>query len=463
MIKIKVRAILGLAFVAVVQNSFSQSVRYLALSQPSTQNCFAREDVIKPTEKALCDDLGERLRKYTDCGYGGNNVVSSANFAEPAYDPNGALSYYPYPFGGCFVRIDRYNGSEYWGQIYYDGGGGGQAMFRIGEIDRHHSKSCQPSLGHPIQPLTGAKTLKESLLSFAAEGLRLELLYDTRSKIPGSNLLPVSVPVSAWSFGELWSSSIHKSLKKQESVSLRAQTGMQALRGGGNIVSFTLNGSGAFVPDGDISDRLLKTSDGWIYFDASSQAEEVYNAAGQLLSVAYVDGALLTYKYSDDASDPSVAPVTGLIVSVIDQKNRSIAFKYEQPPGSGQPRVTQVIGAGGQVLGLGYDSNGNLSRVNWSDGTSRNYFYERNDIPWAVTGVVDENMSRLATYGYDVEGRANDTQWAGGVDRYLASYTTPPGWDVVQTLVMVQFDSANVTFGVWSVGLPRARCGDLGA
>jgi YD repeat-containing protein len=155
--------------------------------------------------------------------------------------------------------------------------------------------------------------------------------------------------------------------------------------------------------------------------------------------VAWLDGRRLSYTYSDADTPASVAPQSGLLIAVTDQNGRSAQFVYEQPAGVSEPRIRQIT-SGTDNTFIAYDSTGNLSTLTLPDGKTRKYLYERSDLPWAVTGVVDENNTRLATYGYDSEGRAIETQWAGGAQRYVSSYDTAPGWTITET-----FDtSANI-------------------
>ena len=257
--------------------------------------------------------------------------------------------------------------------------------------------------------------------------------YDTRRKLPADSSPSLDFnPVAAASFGELWSSNLHKNLFPQT-----ARTGgkaIQAYRGNGAWISFVLQSDGSYAADSDVPDRLVAISGGWRYIDAAERSEEVYDASGKLLSVSHAGGATLNYTYSDGTTPVAVAPSGGLLIKVNDQFARAVQFQYEPSSGSGGPRIKQVIDTAGQTIGVLYDATGNVSRLNWPDGQSRQYFYERGDIAWALTGIADENGRRLATYGYDVQGRANETQWAGGVDHFSASYATPPEWTTVETI-----------------------------
>ena len=194
-------------------------------------------------------------------------------------------------------------------------------------------------------------------------------------------------------------------------------------------MSFPRDSSGNYIPDADVNDRLTRSGAGWRYFDSSSRSEEAYDAQGVLTNVAFAEGGSLSHTYSDASTPAAVALTTGLLIAVQDHVGRSVRFEYEQPSTGGSPRIVRTIDPAGQTIVAAYDTAGNLSQLNWADGKKRQYLYERTDLPWALTGIVDENNSRLSTYGYDPQGRAASTEGAGGVNRFTASYGgTPPGW-----------------------------------
>jgi YD repeat-containing protein len=282
--------------------------------------------------------------------------------------------------------------------------------------------------------------LTENIGDLPLTGMRLRVTYDTRIKVPRNDPKLYFGATASKSFGELWHSSFHRSLVFQND-SIGYHIGVQASRGDGSWISFgryLVNGYYNYVADAGAADRLMPMSGGWRYIDASARSQEVYDEAGRLLSIAYADGSLLTYAYSDASTPVNVAPVAGLLLSVQDQFGHSVRFSYEQPSSAGSLHINQIVDPEGRSIGVTYDANNNLAQLRWPDGKSRQYLYERADLPWAVTGIIDENASRLATYGYDAEGRANDTQWAGGADHYAATYTTPPRWNIVET-----YDSTN--------------------
>jgi RHS repeat-associated protein len=103
--------------------------------------------------------------------------------------------------------------------------------------------------------------------------------------------------------------------------------------------------------------------------------------------VALPDGTKLNYGY--DFADPYAGSAT------------------PQYAGGGTPdrlRSVRRVDAGGAVL--------------WG----RNYLYENNDVPFGLTGVLDQNGARLSTYSYTSSGHAASTEGAGGVNKYTAIY-----------------------------------------
>ncbi|MDP4300946.1 RHS repeat domain-containing protein [Leptothrix discophora] len=320
-------------------------------------------------------------------------------------------------------------------------------------VDRYAGKpqSCeQPRGGNPIYPLTATKRQTESLTAEIG-GIRLSAQYDSRRNFPaeGGAELPVSRP--APSFGSQWDSNLHKSLIFQTGLN-GVKQGIQASRGGGVWVDFLLDASGLYRASTDVRDRLVATPDGWRYIDAAAQSVETYRADGRLVDIKSADGTVLTYLYSDVATPLTVAPVAGLIIGIQDQTGRVLQFAYEQDASTGVPRIKSITDPDGRTILVSYLVGGMLSQFTWQDSTSRQYVYELPGLPWALTGILDENASRHSTYTYDVAGRAIGTELAGGVNRFTASYVSVPTWNVSET-----FDAtAGVVWRDHAWGLPVA-------
>jgi YD repeat-containing protein len=290
------------------------------------------------------------------------------------------------------------------------------------------SKPQEPWAGNPIYPLTGSKRLEVDLGHWFE--LPVKVRYDTRRKIPSDTPQVTFSAAASPSFGPLWETSLHRRLVQQLVYGRQA---LQASRGMGAWISFTYQ-NGVYVPDADVDDRVVATSNGWRYYDAAAQSEELYNSTGFLTQLTTRTGSVFSFLYSDSSTPVSVAPSSGLLIQVQDQNGRYIKFTYESAPQGGAHILTMAAGNGqgaNQTTQFGYDANGNLTQVTWPDQSARQFLYEKPALLWALTGVVDENNRRTATYDYDENGYATDTQLAGGVDHFHASWGSPPKWSIV--------------------------------
>jgi len=150
---------------------------------------------------------------------------------------------------------------------------------------------------------------------------------------------------------------------------------------------------------------------------------DVYNAQGALVSSSTPSGLATAYAYSDASTPAAVAPRPGLLVAITGPSGRSLGFTYNA---AGQ-MATLTDPAGG-ITRYGYDADSNLTSVAYPDGTSKAYLYNEPAYtggasqPHALTGIVDENGARYATYQYSATGKAIATEHAGGAGRHRFAY-----------------------------------------
>ena len=109
----------------------------------------------------------------------------------------------------------------------------------------------------------------------------------------------------------------------------------------------------------------------------------------------------------------------GQLSTVTNQFGRSLQLAYNT---SGL--LAQIIQPDGGLISYEYDSELRNIRVDLHGNSFISYLYELPSQPQALTGIVDENNTRKATFTYDATGRATGTQYAGGVQNYLLSYPT---------------------------------------
>jgi YD repeat-containing protein len=276
------------------------------------------------------------------------------------------------------------------------------------------ANSC---FGNPIYPLTGTK--KESIRTdFRVGWLDLRIEYETAPQMPTSGGSPQALQAGA--FGKLWDSNLHLSLSVSPDRKLaRINIGNR------KTVSFFGDGSGAFTPDADSTERLISIQGGYRYIDAIEATVATFDLNGSLASLHRSDGGSINFIYSDSTTPPSVAPASGYLIGAQDNFGRTVAFTYAQVAGSSSPLVSQITGPAGQVITASYTGT-NLAQLQWQDGRQHKFLYEDSGLAWALTGKEDENSTRYASFTYDGQGRTISTESAGGANRYSVAFTQPP-------------------------------------
>ncbi|WP_328516771.1 RHS repeat domain-containing protein [Ralstonia pseudosolanacearum] len=231
----------------------------------------------------------------------------------------------------------------------------------------------------------------------------------------GSAELPVTLAYQSYSiYGESdgaaqWTSNWQRSLDTSAATYSNAQ--VTVLRDDGSVYGFRKSGS-AWTASGtqdtlsSITDASGKTT-GWQYTVVDTGTVEAYDTSGKLQSVRDRNGRTTTLAYNG----------AGQLTSVTAPSGRSLTFAYDTAS-----RVASVTAPDGAVTGYGYNSAGMLSSITRPDGAVRQYLYEDSRFPTALTGVVDENGNRYATYAYDAQGRAVSSTLAGGTDTYQFQY-----------------------------------------
>ena len=408
-----------------------------------------------PSIAQACSDFKSRAKTLlSTAAYSSQNYVRPIGWQDANEGPEGCSSSYmvlicihptlPIPPGqACQIWSEPSAAAQVWVNEY--------ERRTIVDLVLDKPPKCSvpainPPSGNPIYPLTGVKR-QEVDLDISLGGQSLSLSYDTRIKLPGA-VHDGAQNRALHSFGPLWQSSFHKgmqlqsasnqagtaysSLMLQRGVSVRQSAGVSGFEscagaGGGSS-------SGAYVVTGDPSQRITHTGNAAHLIDAQALVQENYNAAGAVLKVTRATGQTLTYTYSDASTPTSIAPEAGLLIQATDTFGRYVKFVYEQPSDTHlSPRIVTVTPSGGPAIRATYDVHGNLSSLTWADSSVRSFLYERADLPWALTGIIDESGQRHATYAYDNLGRAISTELAGGVNKYAVQYASPPAWSVTET------------------------------
>ncbi|MGA3706607.1 RHS repeat protein [Ralstonia nicotianae] len=252
----------------------------------------------------------------------------------------------------------------------------------------------------------------------------------------GSAELPVTLAYQSYSIYGASSGAAQWTLNWQRSLDTStvtyANAPVTASRDDGSVYDFRKSGSAwstAGTQDmlNSITDASGKVT-GWQYTVVDTGAVETYDASGKLQSVSDRNGRTTTLSYN----------AANQLTTVTAPSGRSLSFAYDS-----QNRVASVTASDSAVTGYGYNSTGMLSTVTRPDGTTRQYVYEDSRFPTALTGIVDENGNRYATYAYDDQGRAISSTLAGGANQYQFQYgdnyqttvTDPTGKTSVYTFI----------------------------
>ncbi|HEY6721694.1 MAG TPA: hypothetical protein VI363_08665, partial [Burkholderiales bacterium] len=213
-----------------------------------------------------------------------------------------------------------------------------------------------------------------------------------------------------------------------------------AFRQDGNASRFIPAGGG-WVADADTNDRLTELKDsqgtrgGWQLYVAAGDETETYDVSGNLLSIRSRSGLVQTLTYSDGTSGPNGGllldtsgqpPVAilpaGRLIRVADNFGRTLAFSYDMTM-----HVVTMVDPSGAAYRFSYLLGRNLASIAFPDANVRSFVYNETvntsgaNLPNALTGIVDENGVRFATFQYDALERAVSTEHAGA-ERYTLSY-----------------------------------------
>jgi YD repeat-containing protein len=259
--------------------------------------------------------------------------------------------------------------------------------------DSPREKTCP--VADPVNPGSGATTLAET--DFAS-GDDIPMLFKRVYRAR-----PLVRPDAG--FGTSW---LHN-WQRQLNVS-NANAGVPqviAYRENGDPVTFSKS-NGVWRPTDGEPLALVQGTSSWALTNLLDDGVESYNATGSLLSVNTREGVTTSLIYSDANTSRDTAPSAGLLVSISRHyanapasTDLTVSLSYDS-----QWRVTQMIDPTGGVTRYSYDTNDNLISVTWPDGNIRKYVYDDPHFASALTGVIDETGSRIATWTYDASGRA---------------------------------------------------------
>lgn len=365
--------------------------------------------------------------------------LSSANkAAEQGVNDNASESIKPITFDSplIFSTTTNYSGgvNNYWRETATLATGQKTSYFYVLEVvcgpgytsngrqcvtDLPTKQSCSKEpRGKPCDPATGNEHYTET--DYTASGaFALSFTRTYNSRLTGSGRL-----------GYNWISN-YGDPARAHTLSVNAQVTPNFARvprpDGRELVFKKING--VWTPDADITDSLAQTENGWVYTQRDGTVEtydntitDKGNSTGRLLSITNAAGLTQTLTYD---------PGTGFLSAVTDPFGHSLSFTYDT-----KDRLSTMTDPNGGVTTYTYDDTNNvgtLSTVTYPDGTAKSYKYNEagyvaTNLPYALTGIYDENGNRYASLSYDGGGRLSinqlaDTGNGGPQKKYTFTYS----------------------------------------
>lgn len=249
------------------------------------------------------------------------------------------------------------------------------------------------SCGDPINAATGNKfQVERDFIAAPITGLELTRYYNSQD-------------TTSSGFGTGWRGTWQRVLDPVSS------TTVFVTRADGHADTFTLM-AGTWQASPDVTSRLTellnsnKKQSGWQVVTADDTTE-TYMLDGKLSAITTRAG--LTTKLAYDASG-HLTTVTGAFGDTLRFANHN------------NGRVAKMTVPTGEVYAYAYDADDNLVSVTNADGSTRKYVYGNAKFPHALTGIVDENGSAYAGWGYDGKGRTVSSRHARGADLTTLAY-----------------------------------------
>lgn len=219
------------------------------------------------------------------------------------------------------------------------------------------------------------------------------------------------------------------------------------------------------------------TGTGYIYLRNDGYTE-FYNDLGQVLMIQSPQGTQQTYTYDSSGRLTAVIAAASVYTNYPDTQSLRIVLTYDTD--NRIQTVTKCVYfptilppespcEGPSVYTYTYDANDNLIQVQYPDNSTVKYLYEDAAYPNALTGIIDENSNRYATWGYDAQGRANSSYNGNGsstANNTNIVYNADGSADVTEPTGLVRhltFTTVNGTSLLASASEPCTMCRDKSA
>ena len=275
---------------------------------------------------------------------------------------------------------------------------------------------ANPAVGEPITVATG--NVFDAIRDYTTVGINPLSFTRYYNSMADTNTTAVS-------FGQNWRSTFDRYLRF---TTANSAASIVAERADGQELIYSNTYTG-WVSDSDVDVQLVQSGSFWILTD-SDDTVETYNAVGQLLSIQARDGYTQMLSYNGNNQ----------LATVSDSFNRQLQFTYQSN------LLNTVTAPNGLVLTYGYGSSGlrpgvldRLTLVGYSTSppTRQTYLYENASLPFALTGVIDENTNRINTWAYNAAGEATMSEMGDDANLTHIGYNADGSRDVTNALGLV--------------------------
>jgi hypothetical protein len=187
----------------------------------------------------------------------------------------------------------------------------------------------------------------------------------------------------------------------------------------GQVLTMDFNSSTGWYPnESDVDLKLTHSGSTWTLTDSDDTVWTYTNLtsnAAVLSSIKRRSGYTQTLQYN----------ASNQLSSVTDSYGRTLTFTLQNgvvqtmtvPDGSVYSYIYQTSSGGGATQLVRVVKPGHSPT-----SPPQNYVYENTSFPFALTGIVDDNGNRYATFTLEQYGRPTTSQHAGGADSTSVTY-----------------------------------------
>jgi RHS repeat-associated protein len=182
-------------------------------------------------------------------------------------------------------------------------------------------------------------------------------------------------------------------------------TSVTAERADGQVISFTFNGSG-WTTDTDVDATLTQSGSTWTLKDHN---DTVFSYTGLSTGEGLLNSITLRNGYTRDLTYSG-----NQLKSVTDSYDRQLGFSYYS---NGMLKTVTTPDTPVLTYGFTAATGGNqLTSVSYNTKpvTGQTYVYGNSALPFALTGIIDENNNRFATWTYNSLGQGLTSQHGTG-------------------------------------------------